>query len=220
MVVKLVIFDIDGTILQTYSWQFLHQRLNTWETAQGYNQQFFNHQITYQQWARLDAGLWKNQPITTVRQIIDRMPYTKGAKATLSALQQAGIKTYLLSAGLTQVAQRIQQEAGADGYRANTLIVEDGALTGEVEVNVAFRSKDKQLPFILQEFDLTREECAAVGDDPTLVPLFRQVGLAIAFNPADKTVEKHADIVVRSKDLRDVLPHILGKQQQDRDLGL
>jgi len=209
MVVKLVIFDIDGTILQAYSWQFLHQHLNTWETAQGYNQQFFNHQITYQQWARLDAALWKNQPITRVRQIIDKMPYTEGAKATLSALQQAGIKTYLLSAGLTQVAQRIQRETGADGSRANTLIVKDGALTGEVEVNVAFRSKDKHLPSILQEFDVTREECAAVGDDLTLVPLFRQVGLAIAFNPVDKTVETHADVVIRSNDLRNVLPHIL-----------
>ena len=34
----------------------------------------------------------------------------------------------------------------------------------------------------------------------------------MAFNPTDKTVEEAADVTVRSVDLRDILPHILGKQ--------
>lgn len=209
MAIKLVIFDIDGTILQTYSWQFLHQHLNTWKTAKDYYRQFFNNQITYPQWAKLDAALWKNQPSTKIRQIINEMPYTKGARATLTSLRRRGIKAYLLSAGLTQVAQRIQEELGTDGYAANTLMVKDGTLTGEVEVNVSFHDKDKHLPRILGEFNLTADECAAVGDDPTLIPLFRRVALAIAFNPADRHVETHAHVTIRSKDLRQVLPPIL-----------
>lgn len=209
MAAKLVIFDIDGTILQTYSWQFLHHHLDTWKTAKGYYRRFFNHEITYTQWAKLDAALWKNQPLTRIQQIINQMPYTEGARAALTMLKRKGIRTYLLSAGLTQVAERIQEEIGADGYAANTLVVEDGVLTGDVEVNVSFHDKDKHLPYILEEFHLTADECAAVGDDPTLIPLFRRVALAIAFNPADRAIEAHADITVRSKDLRSVLPHIL-----------
>jgi len=137
------------------------------------------------------------------------MPYTKGAKQTITTLKQKGIKTYLLSAGLSQVAERIQKETGVDGYTANTLMARDGYLTGEVELNVSFYNKDKHLPNILQKFNLTSRECAAVGDDPTLIPLFKKVALAIAFNPTDQTIEKHANITIKSNDLRNILPQIL-----------
>ncbi len=209
MPIKLVIFDIDGTILQTYSWQYIHQKLNTWIQAKQYLDQFFKDQITYEEWAKLDAALWKNQPTSRISEIIDQMPYTKGARETLKTLKQKGIKTYLLSAGLTQVAERIQKETGVDGYTANTLITKDGIITGEVEVNVAFHNKHEHLPTILRKFNFTANECAAVGDDPTLIPLFKKVALALAFNPADKTVEKHAHVTIKSNDLRNVLPHIL-----------
>lgn len=209
MTIKLVIFDIDGTIIQAYSWQHLHENLGTWSQARGYYNQFFKNQITYEQWAQLDAALWKNQPLAKVNKIIKRIPYTKGAKETLTILRKQNIKTYLLSAGLTQVAKRIQKETGTDGYAANTLQVKDGYLTGRVEVNVSFHNKDEHLPRILRKFDLTPRQCAAVGDDPTLIPLFKKVALAIAFNPANKSVEKHADITVRSTDLRAILPYVL-----------
>jgi len=209
MTIKLVIFDIDGTIVQTYSWQHLHQNLGTWNQAKKHHNQFFQNKITYKQWAQQDAALWKNQPITKISQIINQMPYTKGAKQTITTLRQNNIETYLLSAGLTQVAQRIQKETGVNGYTANTLITKDGILTGEVEVNVSFHNKDKHLPHILRKFNLTPQECAAVGDDPTLVPLFKKVALAIAFNPTNKGIEKHANITIKSDDLRAILPHIL-----------
>lgn len=209
MTIKLVIFDVDGTILQTYSWQYVHENLGTWKEAKGYADEFFRNQITYDEWAKLDAALWKNQPLTRITEIISQMPYTEGAKETLATLKEKGIKTYLLSAGLTQVAQRIQEEIGINGYAANMLIVKDGFLRGEVEVNVSFHDKDKHLPPILQKFNVTPNECAAVGDDPTLIPLFKKVALAIAFNPSSKTVERNAHITIKDKDLRKILPYII-----------
>jgi hypothetical protein len=38
------------------------------------------------------------------------------------------------------------------------------------------------------------------------------VGLSIAFNPVDETIEKHADVVVKSQDLRSILPYVLHEQ--------
>jgi phosphoserine phosphatase len=208
MALRLVIFDIDGTILQIHSWQYIHKKLATWNQAEKHRNLFFKNQITYKQWAQLDAALWKNQPLTKISQIINQMPYTRGAQQTLTVLKQKQVKTYLLSAGLTQVAERIQKETGANGYAANNLKTRDGYLTGEVEVNVSFHNKGKHLPTILQKFSITSHECAAVGDDPTLIPLFKKVALAIAFNPTNKDVEKHANITIRSSDLGNILPHI------------
>ena len=209
MTIKLVIFDVDGTLIQAYSWQHIHQSLNTWNQAKKHGDQFFNNQITYKQWAQLDVALWTNQPLTKINHIISQMPYTEGAKETITTLKLNNIKTFLLSAGLTQVAERINKELGVNGFTANTLTAKDGRLTGKVKVNVSFHNKHKHLSTILQKFNLTPQQCAAVGDDPTLTPLFKKVHLAIAFNPTDKTVEKHAHVTVRSNNLQDILPHIL-----------
>ncbi len=209
MTVKLVIFDVDGTILKNSSWQHIHHNLNTWSQAKKHSDQFFRNEITYEQWAKLDAALWKNQPLARINQLIKGMPYMKGAKETLATLKSKGLKVYLLSAGLTRVAHRIQSETWVDGSTANTLIVEDGCLTGEVEVSVSFYNKNKHLRPILQKFHLAAKETAAIGDDPTLIPLFEKVAFSIAFNPVDRSVEKSADIAINSNDLRDVLPYIL-----------
>jgi HAD superfamily phosphoserine phosphatase-like hydrolase len=125
MPIELVIFDIDGTILQAYSWQYIHESLNTWKQAKKYHTQFYKNQITYEHWARLEAALWKSQPLLKIKHIINQIPYTKGAKETFNILRQKGIKIYLLSAGLTQAAERIQEELGVDGYTANSLIAKN-----------------------------------------------------------------------------------------------
>jgi phosphoserine phosphatase len=206
--IKLVVLDIDGTIFQVYSWQYIHEKLNTLTQAKVHYGQFLRAQISYEEWAKLDVALWKNQPIARIRRIISQMPYTKGVQDTLADLKLNNVKIFLLSAGITQVAERIQKEMGIDNYLANSILTKDGFLTGEVEVNVSFYGKGKHLPWILKRFGLTVEECAAVGDDLTLVPLFKEVSLAIAFNPTSETVEKNADITIRSGDLRDILPYI------------
>ena len=76
-------------------------------------------------------------------------------------------------------------------------------------MNVSFENKDGVLCNILQKFGVASDECAAVGDNETMIPLFNSVGLGIAFNPRVETVEKQADIVVRGNDLRGVLPYLL-----------
>lgn len=206
--IKLVIFDVDGTIFQVYSWQYIHEKLGTLPQAKRHFDQFLDNQISYEEWAQQDVVLWKNQPLGRIQKIISQMPYTKGAVDTLTSLKQNNMEIFLLSAGLTQVAERIQKEIGINRFLANTLIAKNGCLTGEVEVNVSFYSKDRHLQEILKEFNVAVQECAAVGDDQTLVPLFRKVGLAIAFNPVNKAVEEHADIIVKSNDLRDILPYV------------
>lgn len=213
---KLVVFDVDGTLMNAHSWQFLHEALGTWDEGQRYFELFFGGRITYEEWARLDASLWRGLPLERVKQIINTMPYTYGTKETVSILREKGFRVFLLSAGLSLVTERINEEIGVDGYLANDLIVRNGFLTGEVKVNVSFYNKDEALSRVLPKWNLKMEDCVSVGDDPTLIPLFEKVGLSIAFNPVDENIERNADVVVKSKDLRHIVPYILGEQRSER----
>ncbi len=216
---KLVVFDVDGTLTRAYSsWQYLHECLGTWDRGRRYAEQFHQGTITYEEWAQLDASLWKDLPLQRVQQITDNIPYVDGAREVITTLRKAGFKVILLSAGLSLATERINKEIGVDDSLANELIVTDGFLTGEVKVNVSFNNKDEALRSILQRFDAQIDECAAVGDDETMIALFEKVDLRIAFNPRSKLVEEHADVVVRGNDLREVLAHLL-KQGKGEENG-
>jgi len=208
---KLVVFDVDGTLTKVASsWQFLHEKLGTWNMGKKYAEQFFQGAITYEDWARQDASLWRNLPLKRVQRIVDGMPYTDGTREVLTILRDGGLKVVLISAGLSFVAERIEREIGVDASLANELKVENGFLTGEVKVNVSVHNKDMVLLRMLKKFNLGVDECAAVGDDETLIPLFEKVGFSIAFNPRSWVVEERADVAVKSEDLREVLPFLLG----------
>ena len=209
---RLVVFDVDGTLMKAVSsWQFLHEQLGTWDRGKQYAEQFFQGAITYEDWARLDASLWRGLKLERVRQIVDSIPYTYGAQDVITTLRRNGFKVVLLSAGLSLITERIEKEIGVDDSLANELKVENGLLTGEVKVNVSVDNKDTVLLRMLKNFNLRIDECAAVGDDETLIPLFENVSLSIAFNPRSWVVEEQADVVVKGDDLHEVLSYLLGK---------
>ena len=207
---RLVVFDVDGTLTRVASsWQFLHEKLGTWNKGKQYAEQFFQLAITYEDWARLDASLWAGLKLETVQKIVDSVPYTDGAQEVITALRSGGLKVVLVSAGLSLVTERIKREIGVDDSLANNLKVENGFFTGQVGVNVSVDNKDAVLGRMLEKFDLNMDECAAVGDDETMIPLFERVGFSIAFNPRSWVVEERADVVVKGDDLREVLPYLL-----------
>lgn len=209
---RLVVFDVDGTLIKVdSSWRFLHQKLGTWAEGKRYAELFFQGRITYEEWAQLDASLWKNQSLRKVLQIVNKIPYVDGAQEVIRSLKKSHVKIALLSAGLSLLGERIEKELDIDYSLSNELIARNDFLTGEVKVNVSLNNKDKNLNSILKRFNVKLKECYAVGDDESLIPLFKKVALGIAFNPCSEEVEKNADVVVKSKDLRNILPHILKK---------
>ena len=67
MSIKLVVFDVDGTLTEHSSiWWRIHELFGTTEKGKLYYDQFFAGDITYDQWADLDAGLWKGKPVSKV----------------------------------------------------------------------------------------------------------------------------------------------------------
>jgi phosphoserine phosphatase len=58
-----------------------------------------------------------------------------------------------------------------------------------------------------ERIDLSRT--AFVGDSSNDLWIAREAGFTVAFNPKSAELEEVADAVVRSRDLRDILPHLL-----------
>lgn len=207
---KLVVFDLDGTLISVDSiWRFLHEKLNTWSKAKLYAEMFYRGEIDYATWARLDVSLWRGVPFKLIEDLTSEIGYVENAYETVNWFKRMGCKVGVISAGLSVLAEKAMLDFNLDFAEANRLIVRNGLLTGEVEVTVAHGEKDKVLDKIIHRFGVRREECIAIGDDESNISLFKLVGLSIAFNPTSKEVAENADIVVLGK-LSNVISKTVG----------
>ena len=207
---KLAVFDVDGTLTKVEScWRFVHEKLGTWEKGGKINAElYFNGVISYEEWARLDASLWRGLSIEKIRGIVSEIPYMDGVREVFSFLRGNNVKIVLLTAGLSLLAERIAEEIGVDDYVANELETENGRVTGRVKVRVSVSNKGEVLKELMKRFNAKPYECMAVGDDETMIPVFQKVALSIALNPCSDKVEKQAKIVVKARNLKEIIPHI------------
>ena len=207
---KLAVFDVDGTLTRVEScWRFIHEWLGTWESDGKRNARlYFSGEISYNDWAQMDAALWRGVSLEKIREIIAEIQFIDGIGEVFEFLKGNGMKIVLLTAGLALLAERIARKFPVDCYVANKLEVENGRLTGRVRVKVSLENKGEILNELLEKFSIKPEECLAVGDDETMIPVFQKVGLSIAFNPRSPKVEKYAKVTVKAKSLKEIIPHI------------
>ncbi|MEM2905144.1 MAG: HAD family phosphatase [Candidatus Bathyarchaeia archaeon] len=207
---RLVAFDLDGTLTRVSSiWQHVHEALGTWTQGARYARSFFRGEITYEQWARLDARLWRGVSLEALEPLLASVRYMQGAEEVVSCLRKQGLKVGTISAGLSLLADKAMRELGLDFSVANELVIKDGKLTGEIQVRVGYDNKGEVLKEVLRSLGVERFECATVGDDLPDLGLFRECRLAIAFNPRHAAVERAAHVVVHGDDLRLILPYLL-----------
>lgn len=107
------------------------------------------------------------------------------------------------------VACRLAEEFGFDDYLANGFECgPDGRLTGRGTLKVWLKSKRDALASLQDKFGASPEGTVSIGDSFIDVSMFELSALRIAFNPIDDMIVHRADHVIRSKDLRDLLPLI------------
>ncbi len=212
MAIQLVVFDVDGTLTTHKSiWWRLHEAFGTTEEGGAYFDLYFSGKISYQQWADLDAGLWKGRPVEKVMDIVRATAISPGAEDAIRSLHENGIHTALLSGGLDLMANHVASKLGVEYTLTNKLLHVDGILTGEVEVLVGWGEKIREIEIINEHFSIPPEDTAFVGDGKNDVSVFSVVGLSVAFNPEDEEVAQAADVVIRNNDLRAILPFILDR---------
>jgi phosphoserine phosphatase len=204
----MVVFDLDGTLTSVDSlWRYLHEAFGTWERGQIAAQRYRNGEISYKEWAETDAQNWAGASLPKVKNILDGIPYTEGAKDVFDELRMRGVKTVILSAGLSLLAEKAARQLGADLAIANELRIDDGRLTGEIKVKVAVNSKEEIVREIASELGIPLREVALVGD--RAFDLANQECLKIAFMPKDDVARHEAHHVVETADLRAILQYLM-----------
>ncbi|MBM4249786.1 MAG: HAD-IB family phosphatase [Euryarchaeota archaeon] len=209
---RLVVFDCDGVLADSgSSWEYVHQSfgVDNNDSLAAYLRGEFDDAEFIRRDVRLWLGLFGRVHISKITGILDTIPLISGAQEAVGELRKRGIRTAIVSAGLEPLTTRVARTCGIDINLSNGLETDsDGYLTGEGIVRVPLGGKGAVVRSLMAELGVEKDECAAVGDRIWDSMMFDEVGTRIAFNPADGEVGDCADVVVRKKDLREVLTYL------------
>ena len=204
--IKLVVFDMDGTLLQPRSsWAQIHDHFGTDNTEM--LRLYIDHKITDDEFVKADIKLWNSNSKKTVNEeyinsIMDKIKPLKGAEILIKELHKKNIKTVILSGGIQYLADRWMNKWNMDYALANELIDDDkGNLTAII--NSSGHNKGPMMDKIIKKYNYKKNQVAAVGDTIVDIPMFDRAGLAIAVNTDDKKVIEKADYHLKG-DLREL----------------
>jgi len=202
---KMVIFDMDGVIADVKSsWSYVHKKFNI--NNEDNIQSYLRGKIDYNEFMRKDIKLWGLRNIDDIKNILKDVKLITGSKHTVKELKKRGYEITLLSAGISLLADMLNREFNFDYVLANILCTdEEGYLTGEGKTVVELLSKEAAAKKLIKKTAMSPKECVAIGDSQYDVPIFKMVGLSIAFNTDNISVKQAANKVINKKDLREIL---------------
>ena len=208
----LVVFDLDGVLADAASsWVYVHNHFgtNNESSLEEYNLGI----IDDHEFMRRDIALWnsagKDVLYDDIVRVLDTVPLMPGVKQALETIMASGMKTAIVSGGLLPLASRVARETGIEHVLANDLLRSPGGkLIGEGKLLVELRNKKMPFLSVVRKTGAALERTAAVGNSYIDAPMLQEAGLGIAFDPMDDVVVGAADVVVREKDLRHILPFL------------
>jgi len=213
----LVCFDMDGVLTKLRSsWCWVHTCFEV-DNEPAY-QAYVNGEIDEAEFMRRDIGLWTaKKPDVTIDEIaklFQDMPLIGGIQETIACLKENGIRSVIVSGGIDKAALLIKNEFGFDDFAADEICTNpDGTLTGEGKLIVDLRDKGINVREFIKKYNTTPERTVSIGNSYTDIPMFKNTGMSIAFNPTDHYTSDAATYTVVSDNIADVLDYILVEEE-------
>ncbi|MDE1897323.1 MAG: phosphoserine phosphatase SerB, partial [Rhodospirillales bacterium] len=128
------------------------------------------------------VALLKGLRLSALEETWKEIRYMPGAKTLVATMNAFGATTALISGGFSFFTARVAQELGFATHRANILLDDGAALTGEVAEPIL----DKQAKLAaLEEFAAQRAvkltATLSVGDGANDLPMLQAAGLGVAY---------------------------------------
>jgi len=206
---KLVQLDVDSTLITQEVIELLAMKAGVGDEVIRITEAAMRGELDFEQSLRARVMLLKGLPASTLLDVASELVFTPGAKTLIATLQKLGHTVSVVSGGFSNVIAPMISSLGIVHFRANTLSVSNGVLTGELEGPIIDRAaKATALRDFAAMESVTMEQTVAIGDGANDLDMIAAAGLGIAFN-AKPAVRAAADTSLRAPYLDSVL-YLLG----------
>ena len=201
---RLVQLDVDSTFIQQEAIELLAAKAGALEAVKQITDAAMRGELDFAQSLESRVKLLAGLPDTVFAEVRSEIILTDGAAELVSLLHEKGHCVALVSGGFTNILQPIVAELGIDFFRANTLEVVAGVLTGKVVGEIVDRAgKATALREFAQACQVQLNDTVAIGDGANDLDMMALAGVSIAFN-AKPIVAAAADYEIKEPSLASV----------------
>ena len=202
---KLACFDMDSTLIEQEVIVELAKTAGIGEQVAAITEAAMRGEMDFDESFAQRVALLKGISTDVLDDICSRLTLSTGALTTISALKALGYHTVLVSGGFTYFARYIAEQLGIDEVHANALDIEDGEVTGHVQLPIINGAKKAAIAeHTAERLGIDMSQVVSVGDGANDLPMMALADLGVAFN-AKPIVQARADAAVNVTGLEGVL---------------
>lgn len=209
---KLAMFDMDGTLIDGRS-------IFVFSEKKGFKDKLLrslqSDKEPYEKSIEIAQFLHGTSSIELL-EIFRKIPLHNNVEKVAQELREKNVKTAVVTDSYQFIADDLKKRLHFDYAFANNLIIEQGIVTGKININnsnlkrcetgvIYSICKGLVLDQLYTMLNITPAEVIAVGDGVVDIGMIKKAGLGIAYN-ASEQVQKNADII--TNDLAVVLDYI------------
>ena len=201
---RLVQLDVDSTFIQQEAIELLAAKAGVLEQVSAITESAMRGELDFEASLRARVALLKGLPEFVIQQVQEEISLTDGAEELVAELHAKGHSVALVSGGFIDIIEPMIQSLSIKYYKANTLEIVDGFLTGGLLGPIIDRAaKASALREFATSSGVAMENTVAIGDGANDLDMMAIAGLSIAFN-AKPIVAQSADLMINEPSLRSV----------------
>ena len=203
---KMLLADMDSTLIQQECIDELAAEAGLGPSVAEITARAMNGELEFEAALEARVALLAGLPETIIDRVLEtRITYTPGGRVLAATMRKAGAFCMIVSGGFTAFTDRVAATLGFDTHKANTLLAENGVLTGQVARPILGRdAKVTTLEEQTARLGLTPADAIAVGDGANDLGMLGRAGTGVALH-AKPSVQAGCDIRINHGDLTALL---------------
>lgn len=203
---KMLLADMDSTMIQQECIDELAEEAGVGAHVKDITARAMNGELDFEGALIERVGLLKELPESVIDKVLaTRITYMPGGATLLATMKANGGYCALVSGGFTAFTAKVAAHLGFDENRANTLLAENGKLTGHVGRPILGKqAKVDALEEITARLGLSEADVVAVGDGANDLGMLHRAGAGVALH-AKPSVAAECQIRINHGDLTALL---------------
>lgn len=202
----MLLADMDSTMIQQECIDELADEAGVGARVADITARAMNGELDFEAALIERVGLLRGMAETVIGHVLaTRITHMPGAATLLATMKANGGHAALVSGGFTAFTAQVSAQLDFDENRANTLLIEDGKLTGEVGRPILGKAaKVQALAEITARIGITQDDVIAVGDGANDLGMLHAAGTGVALH-AKPSVAAQCDVRINHGDLTALL---------------
>ncbi len=179
---RLFMADMDATMVEEETLDELAAHAGIKDQIAAITRRAMNGELDFQAALHERVALLKGLPETALADTAAKMHYMPGGELLLKTLKAHNVHCVLVSGGFTYFTAQVAKHLGFDENHGNTLLLENGALTGRVGLPILDKAFKKLcLETTAAKLGIPLSQTVAIGDGANDLPMLQTAGLGVGY---------------------------------------